>query len=525
VRVNSLEKFYLSVDRSILNRAVNILEKMAQNPTDELDWFGAVQLIALEDASYFYVWLAITGCYPSKFELLEFTSFVQVNGLKSGAYNLIRNRSENFSTASFLKRVVLITPAHNEMVDVTHTLSMHYLTGIQRVVYGITQQVSNIVTYSWVGQTGIMIQSVLGENRTNDFNMANRISWQRTINRFLHSLSPVLEMTPAGKKFRQSILPMAKRLKGWLRGGEIKKLLKMDNAGELNNLLILNARLTIPEIPAPEHIYLYEAMLENSIVFIQVILFDFIPFFHAWTVHFENRGSLNVYIRLVLLADRVISISELVQEQAVLITQAFKLERVEWRNRKQTFDFLPLPSGLAPAEFGEFSKDPLLVVMAGSLEPRKNHMQFLDAIEIIVNHGRSIKAEILGSAGWQNNHILDRIHSLQRKGVSIVRLGNLSDSQLRERIGKAQALLQISEAEGFGLPIVEALALGTKVVTSDVRPLVEWAGDRVQTVKLGDAQELAQIILKILDHPEDTTNLIVTGVSWSDWTNLLFMRS
>jgi len=402
---------------------------------------------------------------------------------------------------------------------------MHYLTGIQRVVYGITQQVSNIVTYSWVGQTGIMIQSVLGENRTNDFNMANRISWQRTINRFLHSLSPVLEMTPAGKKFRQSILPMAKRLKGWLRGGEIKKLLKMDNAGELNNLLILNARLTIPEIPAPEHIYLYEAMLENSIVFIQVILFDFIPFFHAWTVHFENRGSLNVYIRLVLLADRVISISELVQEQAVLITQAFKLERVEWRNRKQTFDFLPLPSGLAPAEFGEFSKDPLLVVMAGSLEPRKNHMQFLDAIEIIVNHGRSIKAEILGSAGWQNNHILDRIHSLQRKGVSIVRLGNLSDSQLRERIGKAQALLQISEAEGFGLPIVEALALGTKVVTSDVRPLVEWAGDRVQTVKLGDAQELAQIILKILDHPEDTTNLIVTGVSWSDWTNLLFMRS
>jgi glycosyltransferase involved in cell wall biosynthesis len=306
---------------------------------------------------------------------------------------------------------------------------------------------------------------------------------------------------------------------------EIQSQLLLKKSVQIQNVLILNTRITIPEIPSSEQIHHYESILENSVVPVQIILYDFIPLFHAWTVHPNNRGNLNLYLRLVLLADRVISISELVQEQATLITQAFKLERPEWRNRKQNFVVMPLPSGLAPATFEEFHKDPLLVVMAGSLEPRKNHLQFLDALEIIGNQNIPVRAEILGSAGWENDRILDRIHNLQAKGIDINRLGNLSDSEMRERIGKAQVLLQISEAEGFGLPIAEALAHGTRVLVSEIRPLKEWAGARVQIVKLHDASGLAEELLKILESPETSTRFIHSTTSWKDCAELLYLNT
>jgi alpha-1,2-rhamnosyltransferase len=212
----------------------------------------------------------------------------------------------------------------------------------------------------------------------------------------------------------------------------------------------------------------------------------------------------------------------LVQEQAKLITQAFKLERREWFSREQTFDYLELPSGLKPADSGEFRKQKNLVVMAGSLEPRKNHLQFLHAVQLLSKAGVRVKARILGSAGWENEHILEKIYDLQAEGVDIERMGNLTDSEMRKLIAEAQVLLQISEAEGFGLPIAEALALGTKVIVSDIRPLNEWKEARVNVVELGNIEQLKFELLKILNTPEVEGSQSVQKVTWDDWHQLLF---
>jgi alpha-1,2-rhamnosyltransferase len=291
----------------------------------------------------------------------------------------------------------------------------------------------------------------------------------------------------------------------------------------LTNLLVLDSKLTIPEVPSSSRqIYIYESILENSIIPVQVILYDFIPFFHAWTVPENYRGHFNAYIRLVLLASRVISISSLVQDQAKLITQAFRLERREWSSREQDFGYLELPSGLKPIIDGEFKKQNNLVVMAGSLEPRKNHLQFLSALEILAQEGFKVEAKILGSSGWRNEHILNKIHHLQTMGIDIERLGNLSDGEMRELIAEAQVLLQISEAEGFGLPIAEALALGTKVIVSDIRPLNEWNEKRVSLVALGEIKQLKAELEKVLKEPESKGPTFPQKVRWTDWHQLLF---
>jgi glycosyltransferase involved in cell wall biosynthesis len=507
-------------DIAILNRANFILNSMGKEKSDEREWFASIQLIASEKNGNYYVWLAVTGCYPSKYQLKRFISDLHVGGLRYALQKLISERLKDTDSLRMLIHVILIHPKNTQLVDVTHTYSTPFLTGIQRVVRGVTEGVHGISTFIWLGTSGIIIEKEIRKEVELHSNTLK--SWRLEAIGRLHKLVPFLDKSQMGKRIRIALLPLARRIKRVLINGEVKYELNSGDTPEIHNILIHNVLITIPEIPEPDHIFYYEAMMENSIIPIQVILYDFIPLFHAWTVHPINRGSLNVYLRIILLADRILSISELVQEQAQLITQAFRLERTDWQNRRQTFDCLPLPSGLVPASFEEFKKDPTLIVMAGSLEPRKNHMQFLDAMEIISKRDIPIKGEILGSAGWENNHILDRIHELQTSGVSIVRLGNLSDEEIRKRIGQAQALLQISEAEGFGLPIAEALALGTKVIVTDVRPFREWISDRVFVVGLEDPVKLADQISEILSEPEKSTGNVQGDSSWEPWIKLLY---
>lgn len=507
---------------SIANRAQFILENSGKKLGGKENWFDLVQEVSKQTNGSFYTWLALTGCYPHKFELKDFATQVTVYGLPQAIQNVLTNRSKVTETARNLVAVELITPKFDQLVDVTHTYFAPYLTGIQRVVFGVAQGPKNISTFIWVGDTGIIQEKNIRKPEEAE-KLSSGLGWRIRLVHHLHSQVPKLDKSRIGTRIRILLLPLARIIKRNLVAREVDKQVKSNPDEKWTNLLILNTSITIPEIPASlRHIYTYESILDNEIVPVQIILYDFIPFFHAWTVHHGNRGHLNSYIRLVLLATRIISISSLVQEQAKLITQAFRLERSEWSKRKQTFDYMALPSGLKAGTFGEFQKQENLIVMAGSLEPRKNHMQFLSAVELLAKDGVRVKARILGSAGWENEHILGKIHDLQIRGVDIERLGNLTDSDMRKLIAEAQVLLQISEAEGFGLPIAEALALGTKVIVSDIRPLNEWKHPRVSQIQIGDCDQLKIELSNVLSNPEIEGVISSEEITWQDWHRLLF---
>jgi glycosyltransferase involved in cell wall biosynthesis len=508
--------------KAIISRARFILEGSIENEDLTHTWFELVLLVSKLDNGYFYIWLAITGCYPEKIELLEFQSNVKINGLPDACKSLLSQRSSNLEHANNLLRVRLVNPTHPNLVDVTHTYAAPYLTGIQRVVFGITNGVENISTFVWVGNSAILQERSLSQIVEKGYKQIEH-GWRIRLVHRLHAQVPRLDQSKLGTKLRISLLPIARKIKRALISGEARLQFLSSKDEALDNLLIRNCSITLPEIPSRlEHISCYEAILENSIVPIQVVLYDFIPFFHAWTVHPGNRGHLNSYVRLILLANRIVSISSLVQEQAELIIRAFSLERSGWENRRRSFAFLPLPSGLEPAKSGEFSKQKNLVVMAGSLEPRKNHMQFLDALEIIARAGTIVKARILGSAGWENERILERIHQLQAMGIDLERLGNLDDAEMRRNVAEAQVLLQISEAEGFGLPVAEALSLGTRVIVSNIRPLNEWNSPYVEKIEIGDSLGLSKAITRILQNPQSSSFYSSSEVTWKNWQELLF---
>ena len=107
----------------------------------------------------------------------------------------------------------------------------------------------------------------------------------------------------------------------------------------------------------------------------------------------------------------------------------------------------------------------------GTSEPRKNHRRVVDAfIEFKTNHpSDEHRLVIAGASGWGTSADTTHAHIEQR--------GYVTDQQLRDLLAHATALVYPSLYEGFGLPVLEAMALGCPVITSRRGAIPEVAGD------------------------------------------------
>jgi glycosyltransferase involved in cell wall biosynthesis len=115
----------------------------------------------------------------------------------------------------------------------------------------------------------------------------------------------------------------------------------------------------------------------------------------------------------------------------------------------------------------------------GAFEQRKNVIDLIDVFERSVSHGAELNLVLIGDGSAAHVRALDEriAKSPVRDSIRIVRSADRATTLQTMRT--ATALVLPSMAEGFGLPIVEALALGTPVVASDLPEIRSWAGDAV----------------------------------------------
>ena len=129
----------------------------------------------------------------------------------------------------------------------------------------------------------------------------------------------------------------------------------------------------------------------------------------------------------------------------------------------------PFPSPLAdiPAPAPHLTRHPYFVVV-GTLEPRKNHLLLLHLWRELAKGGATPpRLVIVGKRGWENEQVLDLLDRSEALAPHVLEISDLSSRDLAALISGARALLAPSFDEGYGLPIVEALALGTPVVASE----------------------------------------------------------
>lgn len=131
------------------------------------------------------------------------------------------------------------------------------------------------------------------------------------------------------------------------------------------------------------------------------------------------------------------------------------------------------------------------ILYLGQIQPRKNLIRLMDAFETIASTMPDMQLVIAGGHGWHKKPIVaaadaspvrDRIHML----------GKVDDALLPDLYAHASVFVLPSLYEGFGIPVLEAMACGAPVVTSDTSSMPEIAGDAAVLVNPSSVDDIAR---------------------------------
>jgi glycosyltransferase involved in cell wall biosynthesis len=170
----------------------------------------------------------------------------------------------------------------------------------------------------------------------------------------------------------------------------------------------------------------------------------------------------------------------------------------------------------------DFSQPYILFV--STIEPRKNIVGLIDAFDELKQTQKIPHNLVLvGQKGWRYEAIFERIGRSPHK-ESIYHLNYLSNEAVAKLYVQAELFIYPSHYEGFGLPVLEAMTLGTPVVCSDNSSLPEVAGDGAMLVNAEDAVAMAAAMGKIINDRVFRQTLIDRGhhqaakFSWQNTT-------
>ena len=139
-------------------------------------------------------------------------------------------------------------------------------------------------------------------------------------------------------------------------------------------------------------------------------------------------------------------------------------------------------------------------IAVGTVEPRKNLVRLARAFSTFLDRTRSdVQLLVVGGRGWRSGPILGEMKGLL--GEALVWPGYAPSADLPCLYTGAMALVYPSLYEGFGLPLLEAMACGTPVISSNASSLREVGGEAALYVAPEDAEEIARAMIRILDEP------------------------
>ncbi|NTX55065.1 glycosyltransferase family 1 protein [Myxococcus sp. CA039A] len=238
---------------------------------------------------------------------------------------------------------------------------------------------------------------------------------------------------------------------------------------------------------------------------------DLIPLIMPDTVSAKFRWQFRLWLsRSLMLADRVVCISERTRQDLLE-----RFPEVESRAVVVPIGVDHVHAPVLDATSVDFLRALALpkdfVLYAGSLDVRKNVDLVLDAMERLNAQGRPASLVLAGQSWFGSGRVESRIARLRSEGLDIRPLGYQSEPVFYELMRRAALFVFPSRYEGFGLPPLEAMRLGTPAIVSTAGSLPEVCGSAALAVSPDDAEGLAEAIHRLLRSPGERGALAEKG--------------
>jgi len=223
------------------------------------------------------------------------------------------------------------------------------------------------------------------------------------------------------------------------------------------------------------------------------------------------------------ISDGFMAISETTRNQVQTLVSRGNAES---KPQRQWFDYFHLGSELDLSEKNGVVRDHVqkifqsndpVYLMVGTIEPRKNHAYLLDAFDSLWRCGLKINLCFVGKAGWKCEVILKRIRNHPEFNRRLFMLNDLSDTELDYGYRKSRSLVFPAFAEGFGLPLVEAMQRGLPVMAGDISVFREVGGDFVAYFDLDAPETLSELVRQYEKEGEFPAIKKLKEWSWLTW--------
>lgn len=152
------------------------------------------------------------------------------------------------------------------------------------------------------------------------------------------------------------------------------------------------------------------------------------------------------------------------------------------------------------------------VLSVGTFEPRKNLGRLAEAwLKLPVDMRRAYPLVLAGARGWGESEFANSLQKLEQEG-SLLKLDYVDPEMLRVLYAGARLFIYPSLYEGFGLPVLEAMASGVPVICSDVSSLPEVAGGVACLVDPHSAEEIARAAEALLQDEARCASMVAKGL-------------
>ncbi len=284
-----------------------------------------------------------------------------------------------------------------------------------------------------------------------------------------------------------------------------------DSYSRIQQWLSLNSALDAVDIFHSSDVLQFYKRKAVNIITVHDLTTDLFPQFH---VHANLRLHQSKMSFVAQKADHIIAVSQNTKRDLMAL-YGVPEDRISVVYEAAAESFRPIhdPALLSEwtAAYGIAPQKYLLSV--GTLEPRKNYSRLISAYQMLFRQNRhgGCKLVLGGTRGWLFEDLFRQVESSGLTG-EVIFTNHLPEEHLPVLMNGASIFVYPSLYEGFGLPVLEAMACGVPVITSNVSSLPEVVGDAGLMVSPTDTGELAAAIAGLLESEHRRTQLGQMGL-------------